>query len=435
MKTCVKALMLAMCASAALFANGNQEAAPSADTPVTVTMWESSEQSHKFMVSDILPRFYEKYPNIKIETQYIPIQDFVKRLSVALPAGDTPDLLVIEDSWATAYLTAGYFEKNTPELDAMVKEMNPAFGPSVTWNGASYGVPYHPFHSMMYYNLDMLESIGYKDGATPETWDEVLDAAQKLTKRDANGDITVSGFSMRLGGNPSGTAQKWWVNALLPRGVNIYEESKTQPGKFHCGFDNEAGYEALKMYIDYLYKYKVDDFKSMKDTEAFAQQRTAMNVREETAGLAIKANAPDFTHWVAKPMPKGPSKWATYVASQAFYIPTAAKHKDAARTFVKFACSKDISNVKTAGMSMMSQYLDADYSTIDPRMQPAFNFEGMDVANIPIQNAYDTVMIRIGDWISKVVTRADLLDNPEGIKEEIHAIAKVVNDTYDEYAE
>ena len=439
MKKLLLVVLIALMAFS-VFANGGGEAtAPKAErskTPVTLTLWNSSQTMVDFYNS-IFPEFQKMYPEVeKLDILYMPIADFVKKLAVVLPAGDVPDVMEIEDSWATQYVTAGYFDPNTDELNAMVEQMQPAFKGCLTYNGKMWGVPIAPFNEIMFYNLDMMKAAGID--RLPETYDELIEDAIKMTKKDAAGNIEVSGFSMRLGGNPSGTTQKWWVLGLLANGVDIYEESKTQPGKYHCGFDNEGGFNALKLYIDLLYKYQVDDSASLKDTAAFAAGKTAINMREPSSSVSIQKNGPDI-NWTTGPIPKGPKAHQTFLITLNLYIPRDGKNKFYAQEFVKFAASKENAIKQVKERAGMSPYVDGGLSggvELDPRMVGAYTIPaGMTMKSVPVQNAYDQVQIRIGEMLPEIFADKSLYGNDDAIWAKLHEMAKVVNDAYKEYDE
>ena len=402
---------------------------------VTLEIWNSSQTMTEFYDEVVTPEFKKLYPEVEnVNVLYMPIQDYVKKIAVAVPAGDVPDLMEIEDSWATPFVTAEYFDPNTKELDAILDQMRPELRNLVTYKGKAYGVPISPFHELMFYNLDILKAAGITK--IPDTWEEILDAAQRTVKRDASGRIEVSGFSMRLGGNPAGTTQKFWVLALLGNGVDVFEESKTQPGKFHCGFNNEGGYNALKMYIDMLYKYKIDDFASMKDTEAFWNQRTAINMREASASTSIIRNGPGV-NWVTAPMPIGYKQRATFLICLNFYVPKGAKHKEYARKYVELATSREMYRIQTERRAGFNPYIGVDPTEgLDARLKPGFVFPpDMKVYTVPVHNAYDASQVRLGEALPNVFAKAELLDNPEGIRREIEALARIVNDAYREFDE
>lgn len=441
MKKFFLVLLVAMTAFFA-FANGGNEAATTApkaersNSPVTLTLWNSSQTMVDFYEA-IFPEFQKLYPEVeKLDILYMPIADFVKKLAVVLPAGDVPDIMEIEDSWATQYVTAGYFDPNTDELNAIVDQMQPAFKGCLTYNGQMWGVPSAPFNEIMFYNLDMMAEAGIDH--LPETYEELIEDAIKMTKKNADGSIDVSGFSMRLGGNPSGTTQKFWVLGLLANGVDIYEESKTQPGKYHCGFDNEGGFNALKLYIDMLYKYQVDDSASLKDTAAFSAGKTAINMREPSSSVSIQKNGPDI-NWTTGPMPKGPAAHQTFLITLNLYIPRDGQNKFYAREFVKFATTRENFEKQVRERGGMSPYVDCGLTggvEVDPRMVGAYTIpEGMTLKSVPVQNAYDQVQIRIGEMLPEIFADKSLAGNDEAIWAKLHEMAKVVNDAYKEYDE
>jgi len=408
MKKCIIVILIAGC----LFALAACQKKPKS---VTLEIWNSSQTMTEFYDEVVTPEFLKLYPEVeKVTVLYMPIQDYVKKIAVAVPAGDVPDLMEIEDSWATPFVTAGYFDKNTKELDAILNQMRPELKNLVSHKGAAYGVPISPFHELMFHNLDILNAAGITK--IPDTWEEYMDAAQKTVKRSPDGKIEISGFSMRLGGNPAGTSQKFWVLALLGNGVDIWEESKTQPGKYHCGFNNEGGYNALKMYIDMLYKYKIDDFASMKDTEAFSKERTAINMREASSSTSIIKNGPTI-NWTTSPMPKGLKQRATFLICLNFYIPKDAKNKEYARKYVELAANREMYKIQTARRAGFNPYVDVDPTEgLDSRLKPGFVFPSdMKVYTVPVHNAYDAIHVRMGEALPHIFAKAELLDNPEGI--------------------
>jgi multiple sugar transport system substrate-binding protein len=407
---------------------------------ITLSLWSSSQTLSELYASVVVPKFLEKYPEVKnVEVNYTPIADFVKKIAVSLPAGSASDILEIEDSWATPFVTAGYFAPNPSHLTSLIKNrMSPGLAQNLTFQGKTYGVPVSQFHELMYYNTDMLKAAGI--AKIPERMDELVSAAVKLTKREASGKIDVSGFSMRLGGNPAGTTQKFWVLGLLPNGVNMWEESKKTPGKYHAAFNNEAGVKALRFYLDLLYKHRVDDFASLKDSEAFSKGKTAILMREPYVGFEVTQNGPDIK-WTSAPMPRGSAQRATFLISLNHYVPkaTTGVKQEYAFKFIELMLSPEIQETTVVKRANRSPLADFKYSgKLDPRMVPGFAFPAdMKVYMVPMHNAYDLSQVKLGEALPAVFKKADLLNNLEGLKKEVEKLAELVNDAYrqfDEYA-
>ena len=129
--------------------------------------------------------------------------------------------------------------------------------------------------SALYYNTAMFEAAGL--GEPPTTMDEFTSYAEKLTQRDASGNPTVSGWSLRLSGGGAGIAEKFWIN-MFQYGENLVEQQAD--GKWRASFANDAGLAALRQYIDNVQGLKTVTVEMPADAEAFEREQTAMFIRE-----------------------------------------------------------------------------------------------------------------------------------------------------------
>ena len=111
--------------------------------------------------------------------------------------------------------------------------------------------------------------------------------------------MTRSGISLRLSGQGSGIAEKFRF-VLEPAGGSLIV--KTPSGKWHNGFDNEAGRAALQFYVDAVQKDKVDDPKIQHDADAFVAGTTAMLFREAWVIGEIQQKNPSLDYGVV-PIP------------------------------------------------------------------------------------------------------------------------------------
>ncbi len=66
--------------------------------------------------------------------------------------------------------------------------------------GKLYGMPFNTSAPMLYYNKDMFKAAGLDPAKPPRTYAEVLDAAKKLTKKDASGKVTQWGYGISIYG-------------------------------------------------------------------------------------------------------------------------------------------------------------------------------------------------------------------------------------------
>ena len=66
------------------------------------------------------------------------------------------------------------------------------------FDGKYYGVPWAAETRVLYYRTDLLADVGYPEG--PKTWDELEDAAKKLTERgEGKYGISIDANEQSLG--------------------------------------------------------------------------------------------------------------------------------------------------------------------------------------------------------------------------------------------
>ena len=108
---------------------------------------------------------------------------------------------------------------------------HPLFVSDSTWQGKVYGVPILFSLDSLLYNTQMFKEAGLS--APPKNWDEMIAMAKKLTKVDAQGNITRSGLGLRLFGAGSGVAAKYWY-FLKSAGGDLFVECSPATGGWLC---------------------------------------------------------------------------------------------------------------------------------------------------------------------------------------------------------
>src|SRR2546427_12651164 len=186
-------------------------------------------------------------PTVEITALTHPTRDFERKLAATIPADTAADILEISTYAMQRFIEAGLIPPNPSAQDAFVrsKTFPDAMKFINTYKGQTYGVPFFQGRQIMIWNIKMFQEAGLR--RAPQTWVEWIEYCQKLTKKDATGNITRAGIGLRLFGGGSGVGEKWWF-WLYPAGGTIIE---ARPGgKYRAGYDNQAGRDALKLYGD-----------------------------------------------------------------------------------------------------------------------------------------------------------------------------------------
>lgn len=120
----------------------------------------------------------------QIELEYVPNNDYMDgtRLPTAFASGEGPDLFIISPGDFLRYYNGGVLLDLSPFIEDAAKA---DFPESVIANrmvdGKIYGVPMEVEPMAMYYSIPAFEEAGLNESDVPQTWDQLLEVAGKLT--------------------------------------------------------------------------------------------------------------------------------------------------------------------------------------------------------------------------------------------------------------
>jgi len=167
-----------------------------------------------------------KYPDLNVIVEPIGLRDHQQRVALGLSSGlDDATVLELIGSTANRYIVNDLIQPAPGGVSAFVNDSSnfeTFFQETATVNGSVYGVPVFRGQGALFYNTDMLAAAGLE--GPPTTMDEYDEYAAKLTQRDADGNPTVSGWSLRLSGGGGGIAEKFWINLHQYGGTLLEQE-------------------------------------------------------------------------------------------------------------------------------------------------------------------------------------------------------------------
>ena len=302
---------------------------------ITISMlWEYSGQRNT-VIDGYIKDYQEENPTISIKS--IPFTgepaDYITKVLTSIAAGTPPDIFTTGDNTLYKYSAAGLLSPAPSDLaklveEGTVEELREAIVWEMTAGGKiTYGVPWIADWVAMWINIDMFKEAGLP--GAPASWEKLIDYAQKLTKYDVRPNLTRSGISLRLSGATSGIMDKFY-SFLSAAGGDIYDENYTK-----TVFNSAAGVEAAQLYLDLLYKYKVDAIGNPNDAGAFAQGLTAMFERGPWVRGYLQENAPDLNYEVA-PVPDHKVKAKNLAWIDAVVVTRASEYQQQAWDFVRY---------------------------------------------------------------------------------------------------
>jgi ABC-type glycerol-3-phosphate transport system substrate-binding protein len=236
--------------------------APAQTKKHTVNIWIHFAGKNYEIITRLINEFNQATPDVEVKhTSYGP-QEITPKYLAAVAAGAPPDVF-----HAPGYVPPDFaVNKVIVPLDEMVK-LDPTtyknFDAITIYGGRRYGVPVNGGLGCMLYNLELMEKAGLDPKKLPETWDELLAAATRMTNAADNQ------WGLMLGNKPGfTTAQNFWA-FLTGAGGEFF----TSDGKASA-FNSEAGLETLAFMADNVRARKISPQKSYTDVEAWNEWGT-----------------------------------------------------------------------------------------------------------------------------------------------------------------
>ncbi|MFZ3321737.1 MAG: ABC transporter substrate-binding protein [Usitatibacter sp.] len=199
-------------------------------------------------------QFEKENPGIKVKPVYSgTYQETIVKALTANKAGTPPTtaILLSTDMFTLidedAVVPYDDFA-NTSEDQAWIKSFYPAFMANSQTGGKTWGIPFQRSTIVLYWNKELFKEAGLDPNRAPANWKEMLDYAQKLTKRNSVGNTIQWGVQIPSSGFPY-----WLFQGLTtPNGVELMNAAGTE-----TYFDKPAVIEALQYWVDLGRKHEV----------------------------------------------------------------------------------------------------------------------------------------------------------------------------------
>lgn len=201
--------ILAFSLTAAVFAAGSKDS--SAGGTVTLN-WFSHAPSLEATQEEIIAKFNETHPNIKIQVIELPeaTNDKLQALLITLQSGDSSvDFFNADVTWTATFASGGLIDPLDSYFPAAERA---AFLPgtieAASYNGRIWGIPFRTDAGVLYYRTDLLEKYGKQP---PKTYDELFSMAQEINQKEGGGLYALVG-SLANGEGMTCNAVEWYYS-------------------------------------------------------------------------------------------------------------------------------------------------------------------------------------------------------------------------------
>jgi sn-glycerol 3-phosphate transport system substrate-binding protein len=205
------------------------------------------------IIDEYAAQFNAANPDIKVNAVYAGGYDEIyKAVQTQISGGGTgPDVAIflavdlfslIENDFI---IPLTEFIENTPGAKEAIADFFPAFMLNTLDEfGVIWGIPFQRSTPVMYYNKDMFREVGLDPEVAPRTWQDMLEAAKKLTKPDG------SRWGLMI---PSDGFPYWLFQGFaISNGKNLVEASPTE-----VFFNTPSTVEALEFFASLSRTHKV----------------------------------------------------------------------------------------------------------------------------------------------------------------------------------
>lgn len=291
-------------------------------------------QEQTKVYEEVFKKFEKENPNIKIEIQTTPVDQYWTKLQAAATGKELPDVFWMNGPNFMKYAANDillplddYIKDSNIEFDKLPESLVDLY----TYEDSKYAIPKDLDTIGLYYNKELFDQaeVSYPDDTWD--WDDFLEAAKKLTDKEKG----VYGFAAQHYG------QAGHYNTIYQAGGYVISEDLST-----SGFDDPKTIEGLEFFIDLIHKHGVSPtLAQLTDTEArqqFESDKVAMHFDGSWMAKVFSESLQDKVDVTV--LPKG-EKRATIIHGLGHGISANSENPDEAWKLVEFLASKEVNEI------------------------------------------------------------------------------------------
>ena len=205
------------------------------DVTLTYAIWDSNQEKGLRTMAD---EFEKANPGIKINIQVTGWSDYWTMLEAGATGGSLPDVFWMHSNEIYRYASNGMLLDLTDKISSSDKVDLSKFPEGLVkiynFNNKQYAVPKDFDTIGLWYNKTMFDKAGLKYPDESWTWDDLYNAAKKLTKDGKYGVLTPL------------HNQEGYYNFVYQNGGTIITDDKKS------GYDDPKTIEAMKYYVKFI---------------------------------------------------------------------------------------------------------------------------------------------------------------------------------------
>lgn len=215
-----------------------------------VSVWytgpsEAEPEITKKFDKEFWEAFKAAYPNIAVESQSIVYNDLLDKLRTSLLGSAGPMVVRLQILGGVEFAAKGYLEPLKPEdVGYTTDQFWPGALKSVTYDGATYGIPTNNETMAFIYNAKIFADAGLDPEKAPATWDDVVAYSKQIKDK-----LGIAGYGLVAKQNAGNTPFRF-MPQLWAFGGAALDESSDAPTYETVGLNSAGAKAALQASYD-----------------------------------------------------------------------------------------------------------------------------------------------------------------------------------------
>lgn len=307
---------------------------------VTLQYWyQGTTQADTDFTQRCIDSFEEKYPDIKVEATGMSntVADQETKLNAATLSDTYPDVVALVLAEVGSRAPLGDFEPLEPYLEKWEEKENvlESAYEMGKYQGTQVALGTYPNPQIYTYRKDSFKEAGLNPENPPATWEELKDAAEKLTKREGD-KVVFAGLDI-----PSVDSSLVFTEPYMrTAGSKVIDETTGEPS-----FTDEAAVEAL----DFLGELAAMNITIPHDQQKgeehpFVNGKGAISNLSVSNIMAFKQNYPDVELGYLPVLKKDADagEGTSFCGYQLIAMSASSKHKEEAWLFMQHMMSDEV---------------------------------------------------------------------------------------------
>ncbi|MBE6072663.1 MAG: sugar ABC transporter substrate-binding protein [Clostridium butyricum] len=413
MKKTIKKIMCAVSTAilmSSLIGGCGSSAAKDSEGNATITyaLWDKNQEAG---MKKIAEAFEQKNPGIKVNVEVTPWDQYWTKLEAGASGNSMPDVFWMHSNQSYKYASNGIL-MDLSDANVDYSKFPKDLVDLYKVNDKNYAVPKDFDTIGLWYNKTLFDEAGIAYPDETWTWDNMLDAARKLTNESEG----IYGFAAPL------NLQEGIDNFIYQNGGQVFSDDKTK-----SAWDTPEVKEAVQWYVDLSLKEKVSptqkQFAENTNTVFFESGKVAMYMAGswmlgELAGNDyVKANCDVAV------LPQG-KKRASIYNGLGNAVAASTSHPEEAKKFVEFLGSEEANKlqaesgaaipayegtseawVKSNDKFNLQCYVDMlDYAVIKPYSNETIKWQTLQEATLNKAFSGEEDVSKVCDEVAKQVT-------------------------------